>query len=201
MPDSIAASLPRIATADSPSAERFDDAYFESVVSLHYKRVYSLIYRMVQSEPDAADLTQETFVRVYKALPRLRAEGAQTAWIRRIATNLCLDYLRKRNATPPTSSIDARQSDSSNEMQTWDIPDPTGEPEKLLTTSERKSVLMKAVQSLPDEYRSVILLHHLEDLRVEEIGEMLGVPSGTIKSRLSRARKELKRKIGHYFQP
>ena len=58
---------------------KFDDAYFETVVDLHYKRVYNLIYRMIQSEADAADLTQETFVRVYKALPRLRAEGAQSA--------------------------------------------------------------------------------------------------------------------------
>ena len=86
-------------------------------------------------------------------------------------------------------------------MQTWDIADPSGEPEKLLTTSERRSVLLRAVESLPEDYKSVIMLHHLDDLRVEEIGEILGVPAGTIKSRLSRARKELKRKIGHYFDP
>src|SRR5512145_2752992 len=80
------------------------DAAFAELVDLHYRRTYALIYRMVRSEQDAADLTQEAFVRVYKALGRLREEGAAGAWIRRIATNLCLDFLRKRNSLPAFSS-------------------------------------------------------------------------------------------------
>jgi RNA polymerase sigma-70 factor, ECF subfamily len=187
-------------TAPEPEA-RIGDAVFESLVEAHYRRIYSLVYRMVRNEQDAADLTQETFVRVYKALPRLRAEGAQAAWIRRIATNLCLDFLRRRNATPASASLDARPSEDSDLLQSWDIADPTSEPDRLYSNKERLSVLHKAVNSLPEDYRQVILLHHIEEMRVEEIADALGVPAGTIKSRLSRARRELQRKLSPYFDP
>jgi RNA polymerase sigma-70 factor (ECF subfamily) len=195
---------PILGLAAGPGADEESRAlasFFESLVETHYRRTYSLIYRMVRSESDAADLTQETFVRVYKALPRLRAEGAQSAWIRRIATNLCLDHIRRRNSAPATSSLDARLSDDSDTRLSWDIPDPSGEPDGLFASKERASVLRKAVESLPEEYRTVILLHHIEDMRVEEISAAMGVPAGTIKSRLSRARKELRRKLGPYFDP
>jgi RNA polymerase sigma-70 factor, ECF subfamily len=176
-------------------------AVFEAVVDAHYRRIYSLIYRMVQSDQDAADLTQETFVRVYRALPRLRAEGAQSAWIRRIATNLCLDWLRRRNASPPISSLDARPSEDSDHHQSWEVADPSGEPDLLFSSKERASALYAAIGKLPDDYRTVVILHYMEDMRVDEIADVLGVPGGTIKSRLSRARRELKRKLVPYFEP
>jgi RNA polymerase sigma-70 factor (ECF subfamily) len=177
------------------------DAFFEALVEAHYRRIYNLIYRMVRSETDAADLTQETFVRVYRALPRLRAEGAQTAWIRRIATNLCLDFLRRRRAAPSVSSLDARQTEESDTLLSWDIPDPSSEPDRVFASKERASMLCRAVDSLPEDYRTVVVLHHIEEMRVEEIADALGVPAGTIKSRLSRARHELYRKLSPYFDP
>ena len=185
----------------SQSETRVGDAFFEALVERHYRRTYNLIYRMVRNESDAADLTQETFVRVYRALPRLNAEGALTAWIRRIATNLCLDFLRRRNAVPVMNSLDARPVEDSDALLSWDIADPSGEPDRLFASQERSNVLHRAVASLPDDYRTVILLHHIEEMRVEEIADMLGVPAGTIKSRLSRARRELRRKLSPYFDP
>lgn len=179
--------------------ERTDAADFEELVDSQYRRVYSLIYRMVRNETDAADLTQETFVRVYRALPRLREAGARSAWVRRIATNLCLDYLRRRNSSPPVASLDARPSEDSDTMLSWDIADPTSEPDRIISAKERSTVLHKAIDSLPPDYRLVILMHHVEELRVEDIADTLGVPSGTIKSRLSRARRELHRKLSPYF--
>jgi RNA polymerase sigma-70 factor (ECF subfamily) len=154
---------------------------------------------MIGNAADAADLTQEVFVRVYRALPRLRAEGAQTSWIRRIATNVCLDFLRRRAAAPPCVSLESRISEESDSPLSWDIPDPSGEPDRLFTSQENRRLLLKAVASLPEDYRTVILLHHLEEMRVEEIAETLGVPGGTVKSRLSRARRELRRKLSPYF--
>jgi RNA polymerase sigma-70 factor (ECF subfamily) len=191
----------KTATEPPQADTRILDAVFESLVETHYRRTYSLIYRMIRSEADAADLTQETFVRVYKALPRLRAEGAQSAWIRRIATNLCLDYIRRRNATPSTSSIDARVSEESDVLLSWDIADPSSEPDLLFASKERTNILHRAIETLQEEYRTVILLHHIEEMRVEEIADALNVPAGTIKSRLSRARKELRRKLSPYFDP
>lgn len=180
---------------------RSDHEAFTALVDAYYRRTYNLIYRMVGGEQDAADLTQETFVRVYRALPKLRAEGARAAWIRRIATNLCLDFLRRRNATPTVVSLDARASEESDTALTWEIADPSGEPDRLYASDERVRMLHRALDSLPLDYRTVIILHHIEQLRVEEIAEALGVPGGTIKSRLSRARRELRRKLSPYFDP
>jgi len=186
---------------DSETGTRDDAAVFEALVESHYRRIYSLVYRMVRSEPDAADLTQEVFVRAYRALPRLRIDGAQVAWLRRIATNLSLDFLRRRSAAPTLSSLDARPSEESDVLLSWDIADPRGEPERLFASKERLSVLHRAIDTLPDDYRSVIVLHHIEEMRVEEIADALGVPPGTIKSRLSRARRALRRKLSPYFDP
>jgi RNA polymerase sigma-70 factor (ECF subfamily) len=194
---------PASALAGSPleTAGPVDEAEFTALVDAHYRRVYSLVYRMVRNESDAADLTQETFVRVHRALPRLRETAAKSAWIRRIATNLCLDFLRRRNAAPAISSLDARPSEESDTLLSWDIADPSGEPDRLFSNQERLAVLHRAIESLPDDYRVVIVMHHIEELRVEEIADAMGVPTGTIKSRLSRARRELHRKLSPYFDP
>lgn len=178
-----------------------DDEFFQSLVEDHYRRVYTLIYRIVHNESDAADLTQETFVRVYKALPRLRAEGASATWIRRIATNLSLDFLRRRKAAPQCSSLDVSSPDDAEQTQVRDIADLSSDPEKLVASDERTQILRSAVAGLPNDYRAVIVLHHMEEMRVEEIAEVLGVPEGTVKSRLSRARKALFRKLSPYFDP
>lgn len=192
---------PDIPINDINAVREIDEAEFTALVDSQYRRIYSLIYRMVRNESDAADLTQETFVRIHRALPRLRETAARSAWIRRIATNLCLDFLRRRNAAPAISSLDARPTDESDTLLSWDISDPSGEPDRLFSTKERLTVLRRAIDSLPQDYRLVIVMHHIEDLRVEEIADSLGVPTGTIKSRLSRARRELHRKLSPYFDP
>ncbi|MCC6729903.1 MAG: sigma-70 family RNA polymerase sigma factor [Chthonomonadales bacterium] len=179
---------------------RDPDALFESLVDSHYRRIYSLAYRMVGSEADAADITQETFVRAYRALPRLRAEGAHSAWLRRIATNLCLDALRRRRTALPTTSLDAPLA-GTDAGSGWDLPDDGADPFRACAAGERASVLRRAIDCLPQDYRTVIVLHHLEDVPVEEIAAALGEPTGTVKSRLSRARKALRRRLSPYFDP
>jgi RNA polymerase sigma-70 factor, ECF subfamily len=185
----------------APSGVRDNARLFEGLVEAHYKHVYNLALRMVRSEADAADLTQETFVRVYRSLPRLRAEGAQLAWIRRIATNLCLDHLRRRRAAPPACSLDALLADSPDLALFADQSDAGSDPYRHSAAEERKQVLHRALGALPDDYRALIVLHHVEGMGVEEIGDALGVPPGTVKSRLSRARKALRRKLAPYFDP
>lgn len=170
---------------------------FRALVDAHYRRVYVLAYRILRSEADAADVTQEVFCRVYRSLPRLRADGAQASWIRRIATNLCLDHLRRRKTTPQTVSLDASLACSA----AWEAGHASEEPERVLAASERREVLYKAIAALPEDYRLVLVMHHLEEMGVEEIAEALGVPAGTIKSRLSRARKILRRRLAPYFDP
>lgn len=174
---------------------------FESLVDAHYRRVYTLALRILNSPQDAQDVTQEVFLRAYRALPRLRADGAQAAWIRRIATNLCLDTLRRRKSAVPTVSLDAPLTDDSEAHSAREIADEKLDPARILDQEERRAQVLRALENLPDDYRTVVVLHHLEDLRVEDIAEIVGVPTGTVKSRLSRARKALKRRLSPYFDP
>ena len=192
---------PWIGSPSSTEAESQSDldSLFEELVDAQYKRIFSLIFRMVRSEQDAADLTQETFVRVYRALPRVRARGALPTWVRRIATNLCLDHLRRRISAPPQTSLDGPSSFDPDTQATLDVVDTSGEPDRLYFTAESKRLLYAAIDTLPTGYRTVILLHHIEGMRVEEIAEAMRVPGGTIKSRLSRARRELRRKLLPYY--
>jgi RNA polymerase sigma-70 factor (ECF subfamily) len=178
------------------SAERDLKEEFEEILELHYRRVYRLIYRMVRDEADAADLTQETFIRVYKALPRLRIDGARAAWVRRIATNLCVDFMRRRRTS--MAALDTIEQ-AQGEMTATRAEH--GDPAHLFMESERARLVQRAVDSLPPDYRTVIVLHHLEDMRVDEIAETLGIPSGTVKSRLSRARQALHRRLAVHFMP
>ncbi len=180
----------------SSEAERDLKAEFEEILELHYKRVYRLIYRMVRDESDAADLTQETFIRVYRALPRLRADGACSAWVRRIAANLCVDHIRRRRTT--MAAADAAEC---SYRENHDITAEHADPAHAFMEAERSRLVHRAVQALPPDYRTVIILHHLEDMRVDEIAEVLRIPAGTVKSRLSRARQALHRRLAPHFAP
>ncbi len=177
-------------------ADRDLKAEFETILELHYRRVYRLIYRMVRNESDAADLTQETFIRVYRALPRLRADGACAAWVRRIATNLCVDHIRRRRTT-----MAAVEASECSYRQECEAAAGNEDPASIFMDAERSRIVHRAVDALPSEYRTVIILHHLEDMRVDEIAEALRIPAGTVKSRLSRARQALHRRLAPNFAP
>lgn len=179
----------------APARERDAREKFEAIFELHYRRVYRLIYRMVRHEGDAADLTQETFVRIYRALPRLREEGASSAWVSRIATNVCVDFVRRRRKTSAAYSLDARPGEVGALPETRLPDDCTVDPAKVVHDREWARAVRSAIDHLPTSYRTVILLHHIAGMRVDDVAETLGVPAGTVKSRLSRAREVLRRRL------
>ncbi|MBM3495198.1 MAG: sigma-70 family RNA polymerase sigma factor [Armatimonadetes bacterium] len=185
----------------APVRERDLNAEFEEIFELHYRRVYRLIYRMVRNESDAADLTQETFIRVYRALPRLRLDCARAAWVRRIATNLCVDFVRRRRLNLVSAGTMLPEQIDGSVGVNGPTSDDHQDPAHLFMRDESARMVHRAVDSLPPDYRTVILLHHLEDMRVDEIAEVLRVPVGTVKSRLSRARQALHRKLAVHFAP
>jgi RNA polymerase sigma-70 factor, ECF subfamily len=174
-----------------------DIGAFEELYHKYEKRVYNLIYRLIYDQNDAADLTQEVFVRVYKSIGKLRAEEAFFTWLRTLAVNICRDFIRKR--PPRTESLDAAVKLDEGDVY-WDIPDTSPGPEKQLLNADRIRAVRKAVASLNDEHRMVIVLHHIEGMDVADVAKMLGSPIGTIKSRLARARDELRRKLGNYVE-
>lgn len=161
-----------------------DVSAFEQLFNRHRKRVFNLVYRMMGNEEDAFDLTQEIFVRVYTKIHDFGFKSAFSTWLYRLALNMCTDELRKRArdmSTPvePDSPTISQQVYNTN-------------PEKQLMAKEYEKQIWKAINSLKEKDRSMIILRDLEGLSYEEIAKVLDCSVGRVKSRLHEARKKLK---------
>ena len=176
-----------------------DNSAYEQIFSRYRRRVYNLIYRMVSNESDAADLTQEVFVKVFTMLPTLKIEKAFPSWLRRIATNAVLDHLRKRPRAR-VESLDEKSVLGGDQEVDKEIPSWEGSPDRTAEKRNLQEAVQRAVASLEDDHRVVVVLPHLEGMDVHEIARTLGVPEGTVKSRLARAREHLRRKLGAFVE-
>ena len=172
------------------NALRGDVAAFEEVVAFHEKLVYNIAYRMLNNPEDASDITQESFIRLYKHIRSFESAGHIKSWLCRVAQNLCVDELRRRKGKP-TKSLDETLEfeDSSASLQFADD-GPT--PEETAILQEDLSHLERAIAKLPEEYRAMIVLRDLGGLSYQEVAEITELEMGTVKSRLSRARMRLK---------
>jgi len=159
---------------------------FGELVERYRVRIYNLAYRMLHSREEAEDVTQETFLNVYRSLGNFRGERL-APWIYKIASNLCLDHLRRRR---PSVSLDERSGEDDDTAR--EIADRTCVPEDEALAAALGEDIQRAIDSLPPKYRSVVVLRHIEDLPYEDIAEVLGVPLGTVKTRLFRAREMLR---------
>jgi RNA polymerase sigma-70 factor (ECF subfamily) len=144
---------------------------------------------MVRDTAEAEDLTQETFLRAYQRRDSLRDEGAQTAWLYRIATHVCLDRLRQYARRSP--------KESSADLDDIDVAEPdTPSLQQTLERGEMSECVQGYLNRLSDSYRAVILLHDLHELTASEIAQLLGESLATIKIRLHRARRKLSMALG-----
>lgn len=162
-----------------------DAAAFSALVERHERRVYSLCLRLVGNEHDAGDAAQEAFLTAYRKLDSFRAEAAFTTWLHRIAVNASYDVLRKRARAPLLS---AREEDPV-------APRAAPAPDHADASAEGIDV-RRALQHVPLEYRAALVLHDGHDISVQDVAEILGVPVGTVKSRLHRGRVALARALG-----
>lgn len=170
---------------------------FRQLFERYHKRVYNMIYRMVGNDQDAADLTQEVFLRVYNSLHLLKSEEAFFTWVRTVAINICRDHFRKVGRTIRTDSLDQTIDLEDGEVQR-EVVDWSANPERLLEKKDFQESVQRAISSLSEEHRIVVILHHIEGMDVKDIADRLHVPVGTVKSRLARGRDDLKRKLGQY---
>lgn len=155
-------------------------AFFEA----HYDRIFRYVQSMVHDSAEAEDLTQETFLRAFRERESLRESGALVAWLYRISTHVALDKLRQRARRAP------READV--DLGEIDLPDPGGVSlDQGIEQGEMSACVQEYVATLPDNYRSVILMHDTEDLTGSEIAELLDLPLATVKMRLHRARRKL----------
>ena len=180
------------------AARRGSDAAYRELVRRYERPVFSLIYRMVRDRELAEDLTQETFIKALNALASYRPEFKFSSWIFKIANNAAIDQLRRRE-------VDTLSLDGSPTAETPDAVEATalqigskGEtPLDELEAREIGSAIEVAIGKLRPEYRSCIMLRHVEGLAYEEIAENLNLPLGTVKTYIHRARNELRQYLGH----
>jgi len=178
-------------------ARNGDRIAFRQLVDHYQNKIYHLAYRMLGNTHEAEDVVQETFLRVYKNLVRYDPAQKFSTWIYRIGTNLCIDILRKRKRKR-SISLDANLFDSeSSDGYDFMPTDEAEQPENLLVLSETRRQVREALDKMPEQYKSIMILRYLHDLSLQEIGEVLDLPVTTIKTRLHRGREFLRNKIEH----
>ncbi len=180
-------------------AVKGDEQAFEKLMLTHEKNVYNLCYRMAGNPDDALDLSQEAFLKAWRALSTYQFDAAFSTWLYRLTTNVCLDFLRKRNRQAHSSLT---MEDENEEPREYSIPDPAPGPEEQAVSSWQQEAVNAAMQRLPEDYRLVLQLRVVEDLPYEQIADIMQIPVGTVKSRLSRARLQLKKLLeaGNFFE-
>ncbi len=169
-----------------------DEQAYREIVERYQRQVYSLAMRMVRSSEDAEDLTQDTFVRMFKAIDRYDPERPFAAWLMTIASRLCIDHIRRRKVRPLPL---VRQEMGTHEEQTIDVEDPGLQPDEITSHREEEQQAQSLIDSLPPHYRIVVVLRHQQDLSYEEIAQSLDLPIGTVKARIHRARALLRERI------
>lgn len=161
---------------------------FEELVAAYEKNVYNLALRMTGNAQDAEDMAQEAFIKAYNSLPSFRGDSKFSVWLYRIVSNVCLDFLRRQNRRP-TSSLSVEDEDG--EETQLDVPDESQSPELLLERSLTRDAVQRGLLALSGEQRQILLLREIQGLSYEEIAQALELETGTVKSRIFRARKRL----------
>ncbi len=151
-----------------------------------------MIVKIVRSSEEARDLVQETFMKAFSSLPSYNFQYRFTTWLYKIAANNCIDFLRKKRID--SLSLDQPVVTKDGEVN-FELPDWTYSPEADLASKQKSLSIDSAIDSLPPKYREVIVFRHKQDKSYEEISQILGIPVGTVKARIFRARELLKKKL------
>jgi RNA polymerase sigma-70 factor (ECF subfamily) len=162
-----------------------DDSAWERIVTSYGRRVYNLSYRYTSRKDEAEDLTQDIFIRVYQNIKSFRSDvGSFQSWILKIGRNLIIDHYRQTRRF--------QQAGGTEELETMNLPDEhVPSPHRVAEQSEASRFLRDGLQALSPELKEAIVLRDLEGMAYQEISELLGIPEGTVKSRINRGRLEL----------
>jgi RNA polymerase sigma-70 factor (ECF subfamily) len=173
-------------------ARNGDRNAFAELVELYKDKIFHLAYRMLNNKQEAEDAVQETFLRVYTNLHRYDENQKFSTWIFRIGTNLCIDKLRRRKNT---YSLDAEMPDGEGNDYYAMLPSHEDTPEKQVIVSETQEQIRQAIETLPEKYKSVVILRYLHDMSLQEISDVLDMPVTTIKTRVHRGREYLRKRL------
>ncbi len=176
-----------------------DQRAFETLIRRHQRTVCGLLFRLAPDWDNHSDLAQEVFIRMWRNIGRLKNPRALKSWIARITTHLFYDELRKRPRQLRVLSMDEPIGfEDGNDNTTRDIEDKSAGPEELLQRQELIDVVQEAMNELPENFRTVIVLREIQQLSYEEIATITDSELGTVKSRIARARTKVQQMIGSY---
>ena len=172
-----------------------DEEAFSEIVGRYEKFVYSAVFAELKSTDDTYDVSQEVFIRLYNAAGGFRCESTLKTWLYRMCKNCAYDYMRKYYKHKTVSLT--YKDDDEDQTEETDIACETT-PEDEILRKEKINAVRQAVLNLPEDMRDVIVLREFEDMQYSEIAEMLGISEGTVKSRISRARENLKKVLENF---
>jgi RNA polymerase sigma-70 factor (ECF subfamily) len=171
---------------------------FDDKVRQHYRAVYNLAYKMCQDQDEAAELTQETFLKAYRALHTYRPELPFANWVYRILSNLRIDRYRRRPKLT-VHSLDRGAENDEGELK-YEVPDWRENPEQAALSAELSAAYQTALKELPEAFRQAVVMVDMEGLTYEETSEAMGTSIGTVRSRVFRGRQFLREKLGKYLR-
>lgn len=161
---------------------------YTKLVNKYERALHFYIMKMIKDQSKVEDLVQEVFVKAFDNLHSYNTNYAFSTWLYRIATNHTIDYLRKKKLQ--TLSIDEPVSSRDGEME-MQLPDETAQTDRKIIRSERQQIVQQAIDELPEKYRDVIKLRHMQEKSYQEIADVLDLPLGTVKAHIFRAREML----------
>jgi len=178
--------------------QRGDKGAFDVLVLKYQHKLVKLVMRYVRNPAEAEDIAQEAFIKAYRALPQFRGDSAFYTWLYRIAINTAKNAVVSRDRSPVEYDLDRNNTDESYDMQGRMKDSET--PEGLVLTDEIRSTVNAAIEALPEDLRTAIVLRELEGLSYEEIAEAMACPVGTVRSRIFRAREAIDRRLREVFE-
>jgi len=178
--------------------QRGDKGAFDALVLKYQHKLVKLVMRYVRNPAEAEDIAQEAFIKAYRALPQFRGDSAFYTWLYRIAINTAKNAVVSRDRSPIEYNLDRNSSDESYDMQ-GRMKDPET-PEGLVLTDEIRTTVNAAIDALPEDLRTAIVLRELEGLSYEEIATAMDCPVGTVRSRIFRAREAIDKRLREVFE-
>ena len=178
--------------------QRGDKGAFDALVLKYQHKLVKLVMRYVRNPAEAEDIAQEAFIKAYRALPQFRGDSAFYTWLYRIAINTAKNAVVSRDRSPIEYNVDRNNNDESYDMQGRMKDSET--PEGLVLTDEIRSIVNAAIDALPEDLRTAIVLRELEGLSYEEIAAAMDCPVGTVRSRIFRAREAIDRRLREVFE-
>lgn len=178
--------------------QKGDKKAFDLLVLKYQQKICNLISRYIRDPHEVLDVSQEAFIKAYRALPQFRGDSAFYTWLYRIAINTAKNYLVAQGRRPPTDDVEA---ETAEQMDIGVRLKETGTPENHVLTEEISMTVQQAIEDLPEDLRTAIILRELEGMSYEEIANAMSCPVGTVRSRIFRAREAIDKRLSPLLKP